>query len=155
MAGVAIQIDNPNQQAIERGLRRLEERVGNLTPVLTDIGEMLINSFRARWNAGEDSEGNPWTPLKDSTLERKAKLGQPADVLVGYRQLQKLNKAITSAGGLSIGTGEDYGAIHQLGGEAGPRDRRVTIPARPFLGLSSEDEDQILEIIEEYILEAV
>lgn len=41
-------------------------------------------------------------------------------------------------------------AIHQFGGQAG-RGRKVTIPARPFLGFSEADKAGILAILSEYL----
>lgn len=38
---------------------------------------------------------------------------------------------------MRVGSGKEYAAIHQLGGEAG-RGRKVHIPARPFLPFTGE-----------------
>lgn len=48
-----------------------------------------------------------------------------------------------------VGTNEPYAAIHQFGGKAG-RGRKTTIPARPFLKLTPEDESDIMEDIQAY-----
>jgi len=49
-----------------------------------------------------------------------------------------------------VGTNVVYAAIHQFGGKAG-RGRKVTIPARPFLKLTDEDLEKILQTVEEYL----
>ncbi|VEH67135.1 Mu-like prophage protein gpG [Rodentibacter pneumotropicus] len=48
-----------------------------------------------------------------------------------------------------VGTNEPYAAIHQFGGKAG-RGRSVTIPARPFLVLTPQDEADILDDVQHY-----
>jgi phage gpG-like protein len=50
-----------------------------------------------------------------------------------------------SSDGLSFGTDRVYGATHQFG------DPERNIPERPFLGVSSDDEREILEILSEYL----
>lgn len=42
-----------------------------------------------------------------------------------------------------IGSNKDYAAIHQLGGKAG-KNKKVSIPARPYLKLTDDDFDEIL-----------
>ena len=48
---------------------------------------------------------------------------------------------------LEFGTNMEYGAIHQFGGTSGMIPRLAAIPARPFLGLSDEDEKEVIEIM--------
>lgn len=49
-----------------------------------------------------------------------------------------------------IGSNLEYAAIHQLGGQAG-RNKKVTIPARPYLKLTDNDYNEILETITKYL----
>lgn len=48
-----------------------------------------------------------------------------------------------------VGTNEAYATIHQFGGKAG-RGRKVDIPARPFLMLTPQDEEDILQDVQDY-----
>lgn len=48
-----------------------------------------------------------------------------------------------------VGTNEAYAAIHQFGGRAG-RGRKVDVPARPFLMLTPQDEEDILQDVQDY-----
>lgn len=52
---------------------------------------------------------------------------------------QGVKALILSAGGRRRGRDVVYARIHELGGKAGRRNARVTIPARPFLGPAVED----------------
>ena len=48
-----------------------------------------------------------------------------------------------------VGTNMVYAAIHQFGGWAG-RNRKVYIPARPFLQLTNEDKQDLLDDVQDY-----
>lgn len=50
-----------------------------------------------------------------------------------------------------IGSNLAYAAIHQLGGHAG-RNKKVTIPARPYLKLTENNFEEILKTILKLIL---
>lgn len=49
-----------------------------------------------------------------------------------------------------IGSNKDYAAIHRLGGKAG-RNKKVSIPARPYLKLTDDDYDEILQETKRYL----
>ncbi len=77
-------------------------------------------------------------------------------------------------GGVRIGTNRMYGAIHQFGGTTSahvikPKNKQAlawpggrnpvrgvnhpgsSIPARPFLGISRQDRDRILEVVADHL----
>jgi phage gpG-like protein len=62
-------------------------------------------------------------------------------------------------GTLYIGTNwgsDQWGAsMHQWGASGAGRGRNVTIPARPFLGLSAEDETAVRAILDRHLAAAV
>lgn len=68
--------------------------------------------------------------------------------------LEQLRAALGGSISVEIGTNVIYGAIHQFGGAAGRKDRRVTIPARPFLGVSNEDSTELLAIENDHLQRA-
>jgi phage virion morphogenesis protein len=43
-----------------------------------------------------------------------------------------------------------YAAIHKFGGKAG-RGKRVNIPARPYLQMTDEDMEEILNAVKKYL----
>ena len=54
---------------------------------------------------------------------------------------------------VTIGTtppSKDYAAIHQFGGKAG-RGRKVTIPARPYLGINAEDREEAIRTMKDHM----
>ena len=126
-------------------LSRLQSAGERLGPLMADISEALLHSTQDRFEAEEDPDGVPWPALAAATLAKK----RSDHILVERGYL---------LGGLRSDYGDDwaavetaplpYGPIHQFGGQAG---RGVTIPARPFLGISEEDSRTIIELSQAYL----
>jgi len=144
MAGAQHVIDITVDDAeIRAGLRDLEDKIGNLQPFFRDIGEALLNSTRERFNTMRAPDGTPWASLSPGYASRKRKNADLILVLNGY--LHGLLTVQTSKDTLRIGTPLPYGATHQVG------DASRHIPARPFLGLSESDTQDILDALEEWL----
>jgi phage virion morphogenesis protein len=111
-----------------------------------DIGEYLLRSVDLRFRAERGPDGAPWVPLSERTKATK----KNRKILTEDGGLRRLSLLATNDAA-EIGANVIYGAIHQLGGEAGPRDRRVTLPARPYLGINKADEAEIQALINEHI----
>ena len=149
MAGVKLHITAQDKQ-FRAALQRLERATRDLTPAFNDIGEYLIQSVEERFNSQHDPTGTAWTPLAASTLKKK----RHRKILTESTDLRGSQTYQADADELAFGTVKIYGAIHQLGGKAG-RGRRVEIPARPYLGLNDEDEDEIGKILVDHLAEAL
>lgn len=148
MAGGFVKIDiEDNSDKVGEALQRLAARVGRLTPVFRDIGEYLHQAHEERFDAQKDPQGNPWQPLSERYKARKKRNADKIlvldDLLGGTLRYQ------ATADSLLFGTDRIYGATHQFGDD----DRGI--PARPFLGLSRDDEAEALRLIEEHLIDAV
>ncbi|MDK4680621.1 phage virion morphogenesis protein [Kingella negevensis] len=53
-----------------------------------------------------------------------------------------------------VGTNIVYAAIHNFGGMAG-RNRKVRIPARPFLVLTNEDKQDLMDDVQDYFRQLI
>lgn len=138
MAGARITVETEGGALVLERLGRLRDAGANMRTVFADIGEYLLQSHEARWGKQESPEGVPWQPLSERYRLRKAKNPDKILVLDGYLEL--LHYDATDEG-LALGTGRVYGATHQFG------DEERGIPARPFLGLSAEDETEVLDLL--------
>jgi len=148
MAGASLHIDvKYDDRQVREKLRDLQLAGGNLSAAFTEIGEHLIRSHRERFEAGVDPEGNQWEPLKPKTVERKKKNADK--VLIEHGDLMGTLHYNNSGSELEFGTNLIYGATHQFGRE------ESGIPARPFLGISRDDEAEIVNIIEDHISAAL
>ena len=147
MSGTFLEIDL-NTADLEKALEGFAQRMDNLDPVYKNWGEALDQSHRQRFRDEKAPDGTPWAPLSPSTLKRKR----------GHKILQEFGERGGLLGslhyqvsdGLHYGTDKPYGAIHQHGGPAG-RNKSVIIPARPFLGFTDDDREELLEILVDHL----
>lgn len=158
MAGAMLDVRLDDSQ-ISRALTELTERVGDLRTPLLDIGEYLQQATDQRFRQQVAPDGSPWAPLSPTTLARK----KGSRILRESGLLQDTLRHQVDGDELRFGTDRPYGAVHQFGQSRGAsgKNRRGSpipwgdIPARPFLGLSREDEDEILAIVSDYLLEGL
>jgi phage gpG-like protein len=149
---------------------------------LIQIGEYLAESTRQRFVTSTGPDGKKWVPNSPVTYALFAeKFGKSdyhqkgpnagrvnnkgAAKLANKRPLvasQGLAGSIVwqlTAKGVAIGTpwGDWDGgaAVHQFGTTRAGRNHKVTIPARPFLGLSAQDEVAVQGIIDRAVQEAL
>jgi phage virion morphogenesis protein len=143
MAGASIRIDvDFNEKQIANRIRALINAGENLEPAFIDIGEHLLNATHDRWERQIDPDGNPWAALDPKTLRYKKKNKDKILVLEGYmRDTLAYN---TTSFSLELGTNLIQGATHQFG------DETRNIPARPFLGITEEDEQEIIAILHDH-----
>lgn len=157
MAGAMLDIQLDGSQ-VGRALAELETRLGDLRTPLNDIAEYLHRSTDNRFRQQIGPDGPPWVPLAAATLVRK----KGTRILRESGTLQDTLRHQVSGDELSFGTDRPYGAIHQFGqprGGSGKTRRGAPIPwgdipARPYLGLSTDDEAEILAIVADYLNEA-
>lgn len=149
MSGVTLSIAMDDKQ-VRSLFATIERRGASPRPALKSIGEYMLRRTFERFSAEEDPEGNSWLPLSKATLKQK----KPGlKILQGDTNLlrDEINYQVTS-NSVGLGTPLVYGAIHQLGGQAG-RGHKVTIPARPYLGVNDEDLSEFAAILADYLTE--
>ena len=155
-----------NSRTVLNALDRLADSLtpSGMRPVMMEIGEDLLDSTRERFKTSTAPDGSVWPELSEKTvLARMNKTGKGlrsgtgTKPLVDTGQLSSTIRYQIADGGASvvIGTNRSFGAynssIHQYGTSRAGRKRNVTIPARPFLGLSAEDERTVLDIIVKHL----
>ena len=172
MAQVVISRDE-----ITEALTRLSAALSDMTPVFRDIGEIVIDSTKQRFGQGLAPDGSRWAPKSPVTL---AKYGARASNRIDVRPLFGPSGALSSqifyeAGPDSLQWGSPmiYAATQQFGAAQGafgaamgrtkPSEKRPqsqdyffpipwgNIPARPFLGLSAEDETNVTAALAEWL----
>lgn len=131
---IDIEINNAQEVAIV--LERLSQATTHRTPLMRSIAGTMESAVLQNFDVG----GRPkWLGLK-------YRQGTP---LVDTENLMGSITSDYTNDTAIVGTNEPYAAIHQFGGKAG-RGRKTTIPARPFLKLTPEDEADIMEDIQAY-----
>lgn len=163
MTGVRIEA---NTEAILDVLQRLYAATGDLRPALKNIGEYEAPATKDRIAKGVTPEGLPFAPL--DPLYAATKKG-PGILRGESGDLASIVYQLAGDDSVEIGNDTPHGAIHQFGGVIRPKNAaalvfslggrtvfasQVTIPARPYLGVSEEDEREILAIVADYLDDA-
>lgn len=153
--GVKIEIDRGDLERVNALVTRLADfDAGELVAEIVQLGE---NQTRKRIESGGPGpDGEAWPP----NLE-----GAP----ILFRTGRHLHDSIASS---ASGDGGEWGAawefahVHQYGATIVPKDaprlafmlggksvfaKKVTIPARPFVGVSGEDAQEIRELVTDYL----
>lgn len=161
MPGTSIRLDG-DVSALLRKLRSYSEidRKGLNAALAEGVRESTLERFRQ----SKGPDGRRWQSSKRVILEG-------GKTLVKTAQLRNSIHARSDASGFAVGTNAKHAATHQFGEkgrtiraktpkglrfQAGGRwvtkkQVKVTIPARPFLGLSSEDLEEIKATVEDFI----
>lgn len=156
MAGVQLRVELDDKQA-QGALKKLAAAGGDMTPVMRDIGEHLLNTTRERFNAQQSPGGTPWAPLSAATKARKRR---NRNKILTERGFLRGNLAYRAdATSVVIGSPSIYAGTHQFGAEKGAFGTASsghpipwgTIPARPFLGLSDDDSDEVTSLVTEFL----
>jgi phage virion morphogenesis protein len=130
-----------------------------MRPAMMEIGESLADSTAERFQTGIAPDGSIWPALSEATIFSRIKKGNSgtkplvdtgmlADPTRGGPRWQIINGGAGVVVGVNRSFGGEDASVHQFGTSRAGRNRNVTIPARPFLGLSAEDEESVLGIIQ-------
>ena len=136
-----IEIEVNNAQQIGAILDKLAHAAQNRAPLMRSIAGTMESAVLQNFDVG----GRP------KCLGLKYRQGTP---LVDTENLMNSITSYYDNDSAEVGTNEPYAAIHQFGGKAG-RGRKVDIPARPFLVLTPQDEEDILEDVQAYFRSVV
>jgi phage virion morphogenesis protein len=132
MSGVKIEFDVVND-TLSKGLASILDLGENPEDFLFDVGGSFVLNTQARFNVGVGPDGEVWK-VSDRAESEGGK------TLVKSGNLSDTTFSHNVAGSeLEWGSNSVYAAIHQFGGEAG-RNKSLTLPARPYLGIADEDD---------------
>ncbi len=132
--------------ALNEHLTALKDRLnGDLTPLMQAIGSVLENSTRQRFNTKKSPVGVSWAVLMPATLHTKH--GRGGGILVDRGDLMRSITFHAAGDSVAVGTDREYGKYHQAGTKH--------MVARPFLGLSQQDEQDINDMINDFLAGAL
>lgn len=158
MSSVSIRLEGE----LEGLLQQLEKMANtDRAGIMAAIAESVRTSTVERFAAQTSPSGDRWTPSIRAAQEGGKTLTKSA-------VLKNSINAQSDSTGAAVGTNLVYAATHQFGDERTIRAKnskylrfkisgrwvsvpsvRVNIPARPFLGISEDDESEIKALIDE------
>ena len=161
MSSVSVKVDVDGD--IDQLISRLDRISGiDKAGVMNAIAEGLRTSTQERFRTGTAPDGSRWEPSARASGKKQGK------TLVQSGGMKNSIRAKADESGAAVGTNKIYAATHQFGDERTIRakngkylkfkigDRfvsvpsvRVSIPARPFLGVSQSDDEDIRELLDE------
>lgn len=143
---IEIKIDN---QEVKRKLQELAKKSSNLKPLMKNIAGIFASA--AEDNFAEEGRPDKWIDLSEVTKKQRKKIGKyPGQILQVTGQLASSVNTYYDDDSAVIGSNLAYAAIHQLGGQAG-RNKKVTIPVRPYLKLTDRDFEEIIDAFKKYL----
>ncbi|MBB2685150.1 UNVERIFIED_ORG: phage virion morphogenesis protein [Rhizobium etli] len=163
MAGAALSITaEVMDKQVRRAFEQLQHLMGDTRPVMSAIGVELVGSTHMRFVTQTDPDGQAWQTLNTGYAETK----RNSRILTESGRLRDSINSQASNDEVRVGTNTIYAAAHQFGAEIKPKTAShlyfrigghlvvvdsVTLPARPFLGISDDDETSIAEIVFDFV----
>lgn len=153
MSSIRVEVD---QELLNR-LHELSEP--DIRAAMTAAGEAIRTSTLERFEREKDPDGRPWK--KSIRAQRDG-----GKTLTISRDLANSIHVESSAKGVEVGTNKEYAAVHQFGatirakgdgllkfmiGDQWISKKEVKIPARPYMGITEDDMQEITHIIEDAV----
>lgn len=151
------EIDN---RKVLAALQELHQRTGNVGPALRAIGEDMVESTKQRFATKTGPNGAQWANNSDVTISAPKKLPMGGyeikgrnDPLIDHHTLSdSIDHQLFGNNELLIGSPMEHAAMMQFGGTRSEFPNLWgDIPARPFLGISDDDESMILNTIRRHL----
>lgn len=146
MAGVQSEI-TVNFDQLYDALNSLSRVSSDAGPLFRSLGVRLVDSTQQRFDSASSPTGEPWRPSNRAKKQGAKTLRKSGNLLRSITHRASNDEVVW-------GTNVVYAAIHQFGGKAGRR-RSATIPARPYLGISDQDESLVENEVYRFLESAV
>ena len=167
MAGsfITISVEDAAARAMLNKLGQMDT-----APLMRRLGERIQAWTQDRFDANQQQapDGTPWAKLNPKYAQNKPRHLQNRKLTLSGHLRKSIRWQLLDSQSVLVGTNVKYAAIHQFGGEIRAKGgslrfrlanggfatvQKVTMPARPFLGISDDDRDDILDIIQARIQE--
>lgn len=149
MSGATVNIDISELKELSAILNHSALSSTDRVALMKSLGNEIVEQSRSRiLETQEDPDGNKWQDYADSTLRGlKAKGLEKVVSLLnreGYLH-QSIDVQQSGQWSVLVGSAREYAGVHQWGYK--PKN----IPARPYLGLSSDDISDLTELAEIFL----
>lgn len=132
-----------NWGGFDKAMGKAAHKLGDTQALMESVGEALRSGTIERFDAEEDPQGKKWKPSARAmagggkTLDKESNLKDSIDYAATSDKVM-------------VGSNLPYARIHQLGGKTG-KGHKVDMPARPYLGVSEEDMDEVRETMADFL----
>jgi phage virion morphogenesis protein len=146
---------NIDDSQIRRSLQHLQHAAGDISPALREIGVVIVESTKRRFETGTGPDGQRW-PLNSvlSTLLGEKRGDKP--LIDSGTLMNQIHCQLIGNHTLEVGSPMEYAAMQQFGGTKAEFPQLWgDILSRPFLGISDDDETEIMRIICQHLESAL
>ena len=149
MASAEFSFDLSELNGIAELLEKAKLSSQDRRQLLTNIGVEVEYNTQERFDSQLSPDGKRWQDLADKTKKYYAKYfpGLRRTILVGTGGLRDSIESQIDDWSVLVGATKVYAATHQYG--------RGKIPARPYLGISTSDTDDIMRVVSQFLSERI
>ncbi len=127
----------------DKALTKAAHKVTDTQPLMESVGEALVSGTLQRFQDEEDPWGQKWR--KSKRAEKKG-----GRTLTDTARLRRSIDYAATPDKVMVGSNVKYARIHQLGGKTG-KGHAVDMPARPYLGVSEDDMEEVRETVASFL----
>jgi phage virion morphogenesis protein len=165
--GASVSFDLKEIGAVKKLLANAALSNTDRARLLGSIGVEMEAQTQERFDTQQSPDGNSWKALAQKTTAYYASKGLlgARSILVGEGTLRDSITSAVKGGAWSVlvGATMEYAAVHQFGAEIKPKSAKalfvpgygmlpkVTIPARPYLGVSQDDTKAIENVVAAFL----
>ena len=160
MASGFVNVDVKQVQGLADILNKVTLSPSDRVKLLKSIGVELETQTQERFDTKKDPEGKPWKALAEKTKDYYIESGIQAKppLLISGELRDTIESQVQDSWQVMVGATKIYAAIHQFGGDIKAKGakslfvpgygllQKVTIPARPYLGISEGNAADIVSI---------
>ncbi len=145
---------------LDKSLLNMAGKIKETDNLMEGIGSMLVRNTEKRFQKEESPKGEKWKKSQRA-------MRQNGKTLTDKDQLKDSISSQVQGKTVQVGTNKEYARIHQFGGEIKPKKgkylkfknsgggysqvKQVTMPPRPFIGISDDDIDDAKGIIADFM----
>lgn len=132
-----------NWGGFDKAMGKAGHKLGDTQALMESVGDALVSGTLKRFDDEEEPTGKKWPKSK-----RAAKEG--GQTLTDTALLRRSIEYAATPDKVMVGSNLKYARIHQLGGKTG-KGHKVDMPARPYLGVSAEDMEEVRETVADFL----
>lgn len=149
-----------NWGGLDAALGHAGKKLGNTQTLMESVGDVLVSGTLQRFEDEEDPKGKKWIPSARAASEGGKTLDNTGRLKDSVDRYATPNKVM-------VGSNLVYARIHQEGGTITPKKAKklvftgrggkkaavdkVTIPARPYLGVSEQDMEEVRATMADFL----
>lgn len=148
-AAFEVTVDAPELERLSQRISKLAESIADTEPLMQSLATELESQTRRRISSEKAApDGTPWKPWSDGYAKTRHG-GQSLLESQGHL----IDSIVTESSAERAATGSNlvYAALHQAGGTEDMEPGPAAVEARPWLGVSAENEQDLQAVTDAWV----